>query len=81
MNPKTVTKRIKKPHIIHMLENVNDRWGSRYMCNWCVEPTPEKSTWDKSKVTCKNCLQKIKSRDKHSNRATLESKEVGTIND
>lgn len=45
-------KRIKNKHIIHFVE------GGYYYCNTAVEPTPEKSTEDFTKVTCKNCLLK-----------------------
>ncbi len=30
-----------------------------YLCNHAVTPNPEKSTFDPSKVTCKNCLKQI----------------------
>ena len=42
--------------IIHLVER-----GLRhpYLCNHAVEPTPEKSTFDPMKVTCKNCLKQI----------------------
>lgn len=30
-----------------------------YLCNHAVTPTSEKSTFDISKVTCKNCLKQI----------------------
>ena len=45
--------------IIHMLDkNVLDEGKARYVCIHAVYPSPEKSTLDWSKVTCKNCLKK-----------------------
>ena len=38
-------------HDTHTVERVV------YLCNWAVEPTPEKLTSKDSEVTCKNCLR------------------------
>jgi hypothetical protein len=35
--------------------------GSKYACNYAVEPLEFKMTIDESKVTCKNCLKFIAS--------------------
>jgi len=56
--PVKSTRYIKNPHIIHMLESTEN--GEKYMCIWAVDPTPEKSTWDETKVTCQNCLRGLK---------------------
>lgn len=57
----------QNPHIIHMVEDVEvGRYaraydpGIRYICIHAVYPTPAKSTRDPSKVTCKNCLRKMR---------------------
>ena len=52
---------IKNPHIIHYIKN------RRYLCITCVNTTPTKSTKDKNKVTCKNCLSELNKGDKNIN--------------
>ena len=37
-----------------------DKIELRYLCIQAVKPSPSKSTKLKSKVTCKNCLRKLK---------------------
>ena len=57
---------IRNSHIIHLIEEVGgdysylDDYRYRYICIHAVRPTPSKSTKDPSKVTCKNCLRKMK---------------------
>ena len=53
---------IKNSHIIHFVERIkrkddymNQKW--RYLCISCY--TPKKSTTDKNKVTCYNCLNEL----------------------
>lgn len=41
---------IKNPDIKHFIRE------GRYICNGCVDPTPEKSVRVKRNVTCRNCL-------------------------
>jgi hypothetical protein len=31
-----------------------------YLCNWAIKPNKKKMTRNIKKVTCKNCLRKIK---------------------
>jgi hypothetical protein len=56
---------VKNAHIIHMVEDVvepsySDGLGYRYICIQAYLPTHEKSTRDPAKVTCKNCLERMK---------------------
>lgn len=46
-----------KNKIIHLIITVGD--DDRYICNQACGITKEKSTYDKDKVTCKNCLQAL----------------------
>jgi len=47
--------------IIHLLDKNEMRkdGNARYICNYAVYPTFEKSTTEIKKVTCKNCKKKI----------------------
>ena len=53
-------------HIIHMIVGLDHEPyhpydpGVRYLCIGTCFPTPEKSTRDPEKVTCKNCLRELK---------------------
>jgi len=56
---------IKNPHIIHMIKfdntytrTIKPRYN--YMCNQACITTPQKSTENWNKVTCKNCLKRKK---------------------
>ena len=42
--------------IIHLVER---GLTHPYLCNHAVEPNPDKSTFNPSEVTCKNCLKQI----------------------
>ena len=44
--------------------------GDRYLCNQAVSIDKDKATWDKKKVTCKNCLRQIKKRVCYSQQRT-----------
>jgi hypothetical protein len=68
-DPKIYGHSIRNIQIKHMLIHVNpaehfpyDRSKdcTRYVCISCVYPTPEKSTWKLEEVTCKNCLEQLK---------------------
>jgi len=53
---------VKNPHIIHFLVQ-EVHYGEvidKYLCIGACYTTPEKSTTDAVKVTCKNCLRKLK---------------------
>lgn len=48
---------INNPEKIHFIREVHGE--DRYICNQACGITPEKSTREKNKVTCKNCLRRL----------------------
>lgn len=44
---------IKNPHIIHFIKK------GKYLCNQACFTTKEKSTKEKNKITCRNCLKRL----------------------